>query len=434
MNHKELLNTTFNCECGKQHHVPVRKVVYKEDILDAVGDLLSSFTEGRKITILADQRTWQIAGQTASKSLRKSGWNVNHIIVPDTDHAGPICDDHTFNRLKEQLPPCDIALAVGCGVINDLTKWLTFDRDIPYAVVATAATMNGFTAANIAATLDGVKTILFAKAPLAVFAVPSIIQDAPFELTTAGLGDVIAKPVSTADWLMNHIFLDEYFCPFCSRMITDLEPAYFDHPHDIKSRNPATTEALFNALIYSGIAMTIVGTSAPASGGEHLLSHTLDMMSSIDKKPHDLHGRQVGFGTLFACTLYEKIFQIEKPQILALSKEIDTEFWGILAANVQSQYTQKQPLMKTIGEKITDPATWQKFLDTVRPNVRTPAEIKNCLKQAGAAYTFTQIGCDRNRIRNAALHMHEIRKRPTIVDLAWLLGILPNAIDEIIGC
>lgn len=431
MNHKELLDTSFDCECGKQHRVPVRKIIYAEDALKAIGSLLGTFTKGRKIVILADQRTWQIAGQAASKSLRQNGWDVNHLIVEDTEHGGPVCDDHTFNCLKDELPPCDIALAVGCGVINDLTKWLTFDRKIPYAVVATAATMNGFTAANIAATLDGVKTIVFARAPLAVFAVPSVIRDAPFELTTAGLGDVIAKPVSTADWLMNHIFLDEYFCPFCSRMITDLEPAYFDHPQDIRDRKPAATEALFNTLLYSGIAMTVVGTSAPASGGEHMLSHTLDMMSSVDNNPHDLHGRQVGVGTILACALYEKILQIDKPQIVALPEEIDTEFWGALASSVQPQYIQKQPLMRTIGNKITDTAIWQRFLDAVKLNVRGPEEIKRCLKTAGAAHTFAQIGCDRNRFRNAALHMHEIRKRPTVVDLAWLLDIFPHSIDEI---
>ena len=87
--------------------------------------------------------------------------------------------------------------------------------------------------------------------------------------------------------------------------------------------------------------------------------------------------------------------------------------------------------MKTIAQKITDPATWQKFKDAAKPNVRTPAQIKHCLETANAAHTFTQIKCDRNRFRNATLHMHQIRKRPTVVDLAWLLGILPNAADEI---
>jgi hypothetical protein len=42
------------------------------------------------------------------------------------------------------------------------------------------------------------------------------------------------------------------------------------------------------------------------------------------------------------------------------------------------------------------------------------------------------IGCSRERIRAAILHMHEIRKRFTIVDLAWLTGILPDDVDDLL--
>jgi glycerol-1-phosphate dehydrogenase [NAD(P)+] len=372
------------------------------------------------------------AGERVSRLLRQGGWNVNHIILPDTDHGGPVCDDRTFDALNTQLPPVDVMLAVGSGVINDLTKWLAFERDLPYAVLATAATMNGYAAANVTATLKGVKTIHFARAPLAVFAVPSIIHDAPFELTAAGLGDVLAKPVSTADWLLNHLLLGEYFCPFCARLINDLEPAYFDHPQAIRQRQPKALEALFNALVYSGIAMTVVGTSAPASGGEHMLSHTLDMMSSVDNVPHDLHGRQVGLGTIFACALYEQILKIDTPRPVAVPADIDTAFWKHLAPNVTQQYQNKQPLLKTIAEKITDPKTWNNFRNAIRPHVRTPQEIKNCLKQANAAHTFTDINCPRPRLKDAILHMHEIRQRPTIIDLARLLNILPTQTDPLI--
>jgi glycerol-1-phosphate dehydrogenase [NAD(P)+] len=344
--------------------------------------------------------------------------------------------------LLDRLPPIDIALAVGCGVINDLTKWLAFENDLPYAVVATAATMNGFTAANVAPAIKGVKTLIPARPPLAVFAIPSVIVNAPFELTTAGLGDSIAKPLSTADWLLNHIFCGEYFCRYCSEIINALETYYFDRPEDIKNRQPAAIEALFNALLYSGIAMTIVGTSAPASGGEHLLSHTLDMMSGIDGVAHDLHGRQVGLGTIFSAAIYEQIFQIETPICHPFPSDIDSTFWGSLAENVRQQYEQKKPMLKTMCEKLTDlprrvsgtvgGKTWRVFLAAVKDQVRSPHQIKSCLKTAGAAHTFTDIGCSHERLLSAVLHMHEIRRRPTIIDLAWVLGILPGAADEII--
>jgi glycerol-1-phosphate dehydrogenase [NAD(P)+] len=294
----------------------------------------------------------------------------------------------------------------------------------------------------VAPTLKGVKSLIRARAPLAVFAVPTVIVGAPFELTASGLGDTIAKPASTADWILNHVFCGEYFCRYCSEMINNLEPYYFDHPEDIRDRKPAAIEALFSALLYSGIAMTLVGTSAPASGGEHLLSHTLDMMSSVDGIAHDLHGRQVGLGTLFSSAIYERIFQIDNPARLASLSPvrqgrdalatIDSAFWGPLAESIREQHEQKKPVLKILCEKLNDGESWQDFLAAARAQVRSPSQIKNCLRTAGAAHTFADIGCSRERLRAAILHMHEIRKRPTVIDLAWILGVLPGAADDII--
>ena len=432
MNPEKLLDKTFTCECGRNHKVPIRSIIYAGDAMSRLPGVLDSFVKGRRIVIVADKRTRAIVGEQAKDALEQAGWFVHDIIVPDTDKGGPVCDDITHSWLNELMPQADIALAVGTGVINDLTKWSAFDKDIPYAVFATAATMNGFTAANVAPTINGVKTLIRAKAPLAIFAIPSIIINAPFELTAAGLGDTIAKPVSTADWIFNNLFCGESFCRYCSEIFNSLEPYYLDCPSDIRSRKPAAIEALFNALLYSGIAMTIIGTSAPASGGEHLFSHTLDMMSSIDGTLHDLHGRQVGLGTIFASALYERIFKIDKPICHPHPDNIDSKFWGPLAENVRQEYHQKIPILRKIREKLTDNKTWGEFLVAAQQQVRSPAQIKNCLKAAGAAHTSTDIGCSHERLLAAVLHMHEIRKRPTIIDLAWILGILPGTAEEII--
>ena len=432
MNPEKLLDTTFDCECGRSHKVPIKSIIYAEDAIERLPEVLGSLVSGRRIVLVADKRTRAIAGERAKEALEQTGFSVLDIIIPDTNHGGPVCDDTTHAWLNDLMPPADIALAVGSGVVNDLTKWSAFDKDIPYAVFATAATMNGFTAANVAPTIKGIKTLIRALAPLAVFAIPSIIVEAPFELTASGLGDTIAKPVSTADWKFNHLFCGESFCRYCSEIINSLEPYYLDRPGDIRDRRPAAIEALFNALLYSGIAMTVIGTSAPASGGEHLFSHTLDMMSSMDGVEHDLHGRQVGLGTIFASALYERILKIEKPTCHPYSGYIDETFWGPLAGNVRKEYEQKIPMLRTISEKLADGKTWDSFLATVAAQVHSPEQIKNCLKTAGAAHTFADIGSSRERLLAAALHMHEIRKRPTIIDLAWILGIMPGVAGEII--
>ncbi len=426
------LGKTFACSCGKTHTIPLKTLLYDEQAISRLPEILGSIITGRRLTLLADKRTYTVAGKQAQQVLLQSGWSVQTLIVPDTEHGTPICDDITHAALKPNVDPADLLLAVGGGVINDLTKWLAFDLNLPYAVVATAASMNGYTAANVAPTLKGVKRIVYARAPIAAVAVPSIIAAAPFELTASGLGDVIAKPISTADWIMNHLFFDEYFCTETSEMISAIEPYYFDHPDDVRNRKPQAIQAMFEALIYSGIAMTMVGTSAPASGGEHMLSHTLDMMTSVDGVPHDLHGRQVGLGTIFAAALYEKIFRIEKPKCIAMPEKIDRQFWGRLADPVAEQYALKQDHLKRMREKISDPDVWRKFLSTVQQKIRPADAIKQCLRQADAAHTLADIRCSPERMLSAVLHMHEIRKRCTVVDLAWTIGILPNAANELI--
>lgn len=410
---------------------PVRRIVYDERAIEQVPGVLGEFSGGRRVSLLADARTFDVAGRQAAEALAAAGWQVRTLIVPDTSHGSPICDDVTYETLKPQIHDADILLAVGAGVISDLTKWLAFDLGLPYATLATAASMNGYTAANVAPTLKGVKSIVYARAPVAVLAAPSIIANAPWELTASGLGDVIAKPISTADWVMNHVLFDEPFDPEVAEMITAIEPLYFDHPEDVRDRKPQAIEALFNGLIYSGIAMTVIGTSAPASGGEHMLSHTLDMMSSVDGAAHDLHGRQVGLGTVFAAAFYEEIFKIERPEFHDLPESIDRPFWGRIAEPVAQQYALKQPHLKIMAEKLAAPGAWESFLATVRERVRPPGQIKECLRRAGAAHTAADIRCSRERLWAAVLHMHEIRKRCTVVDLAWRVGVLPGRGEEL---
>ena len=430
-NRKELLGKTFVCSCGQTHTVPTQTILYAEDSLERLPSHLESCVQGRRIVLLADTRTWDIAGEQARQSLEKKGWSCQVLMIPDQDSKSPICDDNTFDRMNRCFPKADVALAVGSGVVCDLTKWLAFEHRIPFSVLATAATMNGYTSANVAPTIKGVKTLLVAQAPLAVFAVPSIVANAPFELTAAGLGDVIAKPISTADWIMNHLYNGEPFCRTCSELINSLEPYYFDCPEHIRERRPQAMEALMNALLYSGIAMTMIGTSAPASGGEHLLSHTLDMMSGMDGGEHDLHGRQVGVGTILSAALYEKIFEIQTPQLNSLPT-LDRAFWARRLESVSRQYESKVPVTEAMIGKLQDQDRWRKFLDQCRSLSRTPKQIKQCLQAAGAAHTYADIQCSRDRFVDAVLHMHEIRKRPTVVDLAWMLGILPDAAEDII--
>ena len=432
-----LLGTSFACDCGRVHSVPVRRFLYERDALDSLPEILRpSDRPSRSAVVIADVRTWEVCGRRVQDVLKKAGVGAARVIVPDGRSGGPVCDDVTVGPLVEQLrglyPDC--VVAVGSGAINDLSKWASFQLGIPYLVVATAASMNGYSSANVAPTVAGVKLLIEARPPVAVVAEPSIIEQAPREMTAAGFGDTIAKHQSTADWVTNRLLFDEYYCKFCAGIVTDLEPLYLDRPEDIRDGRAPAIRGLFEALFWTGMAMTLVGTSVPASGGEHLFSHTLDMIAACRGERHDLHGRQVGLGTVLSAALFQKVLAMDSPALTPLPASIDEHFWSVssVVASVAEQYASKRQRVESIPQKIARHDTWDRLRTALAAEGKTPETIRTWLQRAGAAVSIADIGSSRERVRSAILHMHEIRKRFTIIDLAWLTGVLPGQADDLI--
>jgi glycerol-1-phosphate dehydrogenase [NAD(P)+] len=424
---------TIQCNCGKTHHVEPHRVIYEKGALTRLPRVLSEYTTGRRVVVLMDIRTRNVAGKEAATLLRDAGWEVSEIVVPDpAEGTSPICDDHTHDWLLPEIEAADVVLPVGSGVLNDLGKWTAFDLKIPYVCFGTAASMNGYASANVATTIKGMKSLLWARPPRTVVSDPAILRDAPYQLTTAGLGDILAKSVSSADWRMNHFLFGDYFCERSVSLIADIEPLYLDHPEDLRDRKPKAMEALFHGLLLTGIAMTMAETSSPASGAEHLVSHTLDMMSSLDGVPHDLHGRQVGIGTVLASEVYRRVISIESPDFSRPSMEIDKEFWGMLGDEIETQYAQKVERLQKAVEILSQGDSWDRLRAEVQPFLRSPERVRNCLKRAGAAYRAEDIGCTPERLLRAMLHLHESRPRFTVIDLARLVGLLPQAAAEIV--
>lgn len=428
------LGGSLKCKCGQTHDIPVRNFCYQDTALDNAGTFLNDALAGQpsvKTLVVADTRTWWICGQRLATRL-----NAESIIVPDSTNNGPVCDEPTCLWLKEQISRTapQVIFAVGSGTINDLCKWSAFETGLPYAVVATAASMNGYAAANVAAKIKGVKMVLRARAPFAVLAEPAVIEQAPAEMTAAGFADTVAKFFSKADWVLNNFFFGEHYCSYCANILNNIQDSYIDKPEKLRETDQQAIKSLFEALFLTGIAMTMFGSSTPASGGEHLLSHVLDMTADINNQGHSLHGLQVGLGTIVSAALYEKILTIERPALHEMPEDIDTTYWQNerLIESVKEQYASKQNCIRSAARKIAQPRIWQQLKGRLKPIIKTPTTVKDLLSRAGAADNIKDLGFSRQRIKRALLHMHEIRKRFTVVDFAWLVGILPAKADEII--
>ncbi len=427
-----IFGTTFPCDCGKVHRITTDTIQYAEDALARLPETLARVTHFRRVAVLMDARTRIAAGRDVAETLKAADWLVAEVVVPDTaESESPVCDETTKDTLDGVLPAVDIVVPVGAGVINDLGKWLAYERDIPFVAFATAASMNGHASANVAPTINRVKTLVRARPPRAVFSTPAVLREAPFEMTAAGLGDILAKSVSSADWRVNHLLFGDYYCDRTVGLIAEIEPLYLDHPEAIRERRPEALRALFHGLLLTGAAMTMAETSAPSSGGEHLVSHALDMLAMRDGHGHDLHGRQVGLGTILASELYRRLLALDKPSFDKVEESVDTAYWGTLAQEVEAHYRQKHERIYAARDTLRDPAQWDRVRAAVADIVRPPEMLRDCLQRAGAAYRAEDIGCSVCHLKEALLHAHQIRSRFTVLDLAWMAGILPDAADEI---
>jgi glycerol-1-phosphate dehydrogenase [NAD(P)+] len=441
-----IFGTSFSCSCGRVHQIEPREVVYSDDAMDRLSEVCLRAIAGhgtddekrpasdKRVAVLMDVRTRQAAGASAAETLRRGGWHVQELLLPDGPGGkSPVCDDLTKDWLQSRLQETDLLVPVGAGVINDLGKWAAFERGVAFVPFATAASMTGYTSANVAPSVGGLKTLLRAAAPPAVLSAPAVLRDAPYELTTAGLGDMLARPVSSADWRLNNLLFDDYYCERAVGLIAEVEPRYLARPAELAVRKPEAIEGLFAALLLTGVAMTMAGSSSPASGGEHMISHSLDMMAELDGSGHDLHGRQVGVGSVLCAELYRRVLLTESPNVAEPAAEVDAAFWGRLTRPVAEQYAQKLPRLHRAVRLLSRGGTWDRLRERLAPMVPPPAFLHDCLASAGAAFSAEGIGCSRQRLLKALVRAHQVRSRFTVLDLAGLLGLMPACAEEVVG-
>lgn len=434
----DLIGKTFDCECGRTHTVPTEHLLYGADAIQRLPGIAAHYAASPVYALLADTRTYEAAGKQVEAELKKAGISVHTLILPDREDDSPITDDATFSYILEKVPPVEAFVAAGSGVVSDLTKWVAHERQKPLFTVPTAASMNGYASANVSATIEGLKVLSPAQACRGVFAVPEILENAPFELTLSGLGDVVAKTVSSADWKLNQFLFDEYYCQFSVDLLRELEPIYLNNPTKIRDRDPETIQALFEALFYSGVAMTITETSSPASGAEHLLSHTIDMLATAEGGSHDYHGRQVGLGTILSAALYERVLAVKHPVFKEVPREINPDFWGPLAGTVAEQYGEKRWKFEEAARLLSDQKNWDDLRSILQSDLIPAEKIKQCLKTAGGAHRVQDIQIDGKSASADAMlqiwvHANQMRSRFTVLDLAMMLGIMPDAAGQLLS-
>ena len=254
-------------------------------------------------TVLADQRvssTGHIAvvmteggKKKFEERLKKAAPNAEFYISP-----GNSLDD--AKALAQNLKPkkYDAIVGVGGGRVIDLCKYAATLLEIPMISVATNLAHDGVASPVSILENNGGRGSFGVNAPLAVVIDLDAIKMAPDRFIKAGIGDVLSNLSAVKDWELAVKENGEKMDGLAASMARISAEALLGRADSIGSDDFLV--ALSEALVLSGIAMGIAGTSRPCSGACHEISHAIDLLFPDRTQPH---GEQVGVGALFATFL-----------------------------------------------------------------------------------------------------------------------------------
>ena len=208
-----------------------------------------------------------------------------------------------------------IALGVGSGVINDLCKYVSHAHALPYYIVATAPSMDGYASKGAAMLFGNMKITTNAAVPAAIIADTAVLVGAPMDMLRAGYGDIIGKYSCLNDWRLSHAVNGEPLCPEIYDLTYRTVASVADMGEKIVARDEASIAALMRALVLVGIAMAYMGNSRPASGSEHHLSHYFEVVGLLRDEPYFCHGIDVAYSTYVTAKLREKLLGMDTPTV-----------------------------------------------------------------------------------------------------------------------
>lgn len=427
--------------------VATRRVVIASGLAAQLPTLLrDSFAGEKAFLLVADPNTWTAAGCEVADTLTAAGLSLGNLILEPRAGESKVCpDEDRVEQLRSRLQAgTQVALAVGAGTINDLAKMASFRVNRPYAVIATAPSMNGWTSGVAAIVIDGLKATIPTPGPVLVAADPDVLRRAPAEMIGAGFADMMAKWVASADWRLAERLLGSGYdarVERISKMAIDLLDG---QEEAIASGCADAIEHLMEALCISGLSMAVASSSTHISGAEHLFAHYIEMMMPKASE-RELHGRQVGIGTLCSAALYEQLlgwsperFDVEarvaaQPPWETRRGQIERHFATVAPVVIdeaQGLYVEGEELRARLNRLV---AEWGDLRVELAEAVAPRATIEQRLRKAGAPIHFAQLGLTSSEMREILAWAGDIRARYTVLHLAADLGCLSSWTDRAIA-
>lgn len=286
---KVLRNKVF--DKSKWMQLP-RDIVIGHDAISQISGVCTDLGLGTSALVISGSSTMRVAGD-----------RVMQLLGECCEVSGFIADEITpeeINTAEEAAGEADFIVAVGGGRVIDTAKIASYNLDIQFISIPTAASHDGIASSRASVPVGGESVSMEAHPPIAVIADTGIIAAAPRRLLASGSADIVSNYTAILDWELSHRLRGEPVSEYAIALSKITAEMIVENADLIRSGGEESAWVVTKALVSSGVAMSIAGSSRPASGGEHKFSHALDRLAP----GRGLHGEQCGIGTIITMYLH----------------------------------------------------------------------------------------------------------------------------------
>ncbi|MDH5401965.1 MAG: NAD(P)-dependent glycerol-1-phosphate dehydrogenase [Candidatus Heimdallarchaeota archaeon] len=271
-----------------------RLIEVRSSVIEEINLSLKRLNLKGSCILVADEITIKILGEKIMEVVKEE-FDVEALLISEAT----IEEAKRFHQIYSEKNT-NFVLAVGGGRVIDVAKYSSYLSNIPFISIPTVASHDGISSPR--ASLLGIdkKHSLLAHSPFGVIADIDVISNAPKRFTISGCADIICNKTAVLDWELSNRITGEHISHY-SVALSNMTAETMIKSADIIATN--TKEAAYTVmkgLITSSMSMCIAGSSRPASGAEHMISHVLE---DVLEKPA-LHGEQCGIASIVTMYLH----------------------------------------------------------------------------------------------------------------------------------
>ncbi|WP_339046476.1 iron-containing alcohol dehydrogenase [Candidatus Mesenet endosymbiont of Agriotes lineatus] len=377
------------------------KVVIEQGIINDIDSIIKCYNSSY---LIADENTIRLLD-------KKLATSISHHVIPGDSPPSSSLIELIINKAKD----FNTLVALGSGTINDLCKYASYISDKDYILFPTAASMNGYMSASASILTGGYKKSFQTHLPKAIYIDLDVVTSAPLRLTRSGFADFICRSTAQADWLLSHLLLNTEYNDLPFLLLRDIEQELLKEYSRLIAKDKDVVMLLIEALLLSGIGMTISGGSHPASQGEHMIAHAMDAVYGHNLLP--LHGEKIAITTLTMAKLQEeKLLAIPtiKPTV-ANEKEIRECFGN--GEFIETFYSKK--ISEEKAEHLNDivQKNWSEFSEVVKKSHIPSKVLKKIFCDLGMATDAEDLGWNTSKYKKVVDLAFATRDRFTFLDI-----------------